>query len=154
MRRALSYCIVGGLVSSAGLWLANGWYGAAYMGTHTAFFASRGAIQIQYTSRAGGLFGPRMTPRWIFGEVVAPGWDNEISWVQSFGRLDAKVPMWAITGAFLLATMIACLPPCYRRFSRYRSQCCLACGYSLRGLISTMCPECGKPHGLAMTTSD
>jgi hypothetical protein len=62
----------------------------------------------------------------------APRWDI------SYGRLLASillylVPIWFVYGLY----------PRARRYLRRRRGCCGECAYSLKGLNTTTCPECG-----------
>ena len=62
----------------------------------------------------------------------APRWDI------SYGRLLASIllylgPIWLVYGLY----------PSVRRYLRRRRGCCGECAYSLKGLNTTTCPECG-----------
>jgi len=54
-----------------------------------------------------------------------------------------QLPLWYVEllGGLLLVTVIG--RGLWRRFRRMRRDQCLTCGYSLRGLTSGKCPECG-----------
>ena len=72
------------------------------------------------------------------------GWRG-IDYYTTRGRKVLKVSLWLLG--------LACLPLCApltaatwrfgRRKNRARNNQCVNCGYSLRGLISSRCPECG-----------
>ena len=65
-------------------------------------------------------------------------------------RSDAKaglygwisVPIW-----ILLAPPLWIGIQSWRRDFRIAPYCCRECGYDLRGIDSSVCPECGKPTG-------
>ena len=63
-------------------------------------------------------------------------WFPWVLW--SSGRLEFAVPFWLISIFGLV-----CASAAWRRMMRPRPGCCSQCGYSLAGLESELCPECG-----------
>ena len=84
------------------------------------------------------------------GFVSQGGWVGSldglgyIRWWPQIIRLpwgvQARVPLW------IPAIGFGCLGVCLRWIHRFRreSQTCLQCGYNLRGLACSICPECGQ----------
>ncbi len=56
------------------------------------------------------------------------------------------VPLWPVIG---IQIAWLCWMLCCKR--RIDAEGCAHCGYSLRGNVSGVCPECGTPVSLAKT---
>jgi len=63
----------------------------------------------------------------------------------------ARVPLTRLAGVLasplMLMTIIALIRGPLRRFLRRRSGLCQRCGYDLKGNVTGVCPECGRPVG-------
>ena len=93
-------------------------------------------------------------------EMALPTWSWDRGWLcpfvpRPFGpfsdslRLPVRPVAWGFAGntlmygAFLYALSLA--PRVARRWVRRKRGACMACGYSLRGTATGVCPECGRP---------
>jgi hypothetical protein len=90
----------------------------------------------------------------LFGSVllfVSPVWLLVLRYLLFQTRLIDISPALLVTGAFVsLLLGVLCVAkggqlarPKQFRVSRMRRETCSHCGYSLRGLPSAWCPECG-----------
>jgi hypothetical protein len=55
-----------------------------------------------------------------------------------------RLPFWSVALLSLLYPTVTFLCGPYRRHRRRKKGLCLQCGYSLKGNVSGVCPECGE----------
>jgi hypothetical protein len=92
-----------------------------------------GRVKIQHESLAAE--GLQSYPTYKFKSIV---------WLGFIG----DVLIWAV-----ILYVVCSIPSQVRRYLRKRGGRCLRCGYQLRGLTESRCPECGREFDAAEATS-
>ena len=164
LRRALlTLSIMCGLTAAALWWVSRNGEKIIYLDArHTLLGIRLGEI---VTERGGSLYENAKTTRYGLCLTVHLGVlvmrSLEIAEVSSpasvlFRRIPRTteqivgaqkwcVPLEPVVGICGVMTIALWAPPRLRTLLRRRRNQCLSCGYSLRGLTSDRCPECGSP---------
>jgi hypothetical protein len=128
----------------AGVYVASGWWwvsGSRSIAGHGVFIGVGGGClllsEFDAASRMpmpldweAGRYTDSML--WWFQVIRAPIFGNVLTYVM--------IPLWA--PLLLIAIPMYFLWP--RPFRRHRPGHCRACGYDLKGVPTSTCPECGK----------
>jgi hypothetical protein len=104
---------------------------------------------------ADGLRVLRAPPQ-LAGALAAPAWlhpRGAIGYLLDGERMVPLRPLWMGLGvnAVLYGAALWCVARAgrgVRAWDRRRRGACGGCGYDLRGIASTLCPECGTPLGM------
>jgi hypothetical protein len=138
--------------------VVSGWCTMTYRASHAAVRLRAASIQLYY------LEGSREPPGGLSFDrpealgTTEPRWDLwfynrnlrnastfvEGRWIVLGNGTSVGIPMWLPVG--LLGLVAGLLWAQDRRVGRRRREGrCQMCGYDLRGLVSSGCPECGAP---------
>ncbi len=71
-------------------------------------------------------------------ETILPGWVVAVIWGIGFPAY--FLTWWCVTWRPLLRDYLR------KELQRQDAPLCPTCGYSLRGLVTPRCPECGRPY--------
>lgn len=102
----------------------------------------------------------RRMPRFVFVVVLGAfltsglivGLNIFMSWLLA-GFVLGRGPTLLMLGGVMVATGLSFAwtwSYMQKRYQSTRGLLCTTCGYTITGLHSTLCPECGKPWGVVM----
>ena len=132
--------------SIAALFVANGWWQFNLRVGHAVLLRSGGGgILVLSTPLPQSapvrdhifvIFAPNDT---LSAFRHPPGWHSWNAW-RAHWPTPLEVPLYAALGAVAVPTLLV-----WRFVPKFPRGHCRRCGYNLKGLTETRCPECGQP---------
>jgi hypothetical protein len=125
----------------ATLWTPADWRGLVAEKRWAMFAVDEGNVVVGHAHRTGETCPIRRNyaPLGRFGVIGFTSGCNPNGWRYLYFVL----PIWILVTAFFTYPAIAFYRGPVRRWRWRKHNCCTACGYSLMGNISGICPECG-----------
>lgn len=127
-----------------------GLFYAVPIGIAVGLIGAVGFVPLLWRVPARRFFGPTVVSGWIVclvgGVPGVPGVPG--AWVMWTGNGYHSAPFWFLLPAVVgFAAVMLCA---WQTGAMYRREmlvgCCESCGYSLEGLDSSVCPECGSEN--------
>ncbi len=135
LRKTLTILSLLGLLLTVGLWARS------YRSVYSSSIGSIGFLLYRghFSCTKSGPVPPR-------GGDVMPRSNPEI-W-------SVRVPIWPIAALFAVALPGIELAHRLRRHRRHKHGLCVKCGYNLKGLSESRCPECNTPFDERLLKKD